>query len=71
MLIVMMIFLITYVVPQFAKLYQNLGAHCRQTTVIMLSIGRNASNIVYVAGRAGRLRCFFSGAGRRASAARH
>ena len=29
MLIVMMIFLITFVVPQFASLYQTLGADCR------------------------------------------
>ena len=38
----MLIFLITYVVPQFAKLYDNLGAKLPTITLIMLSVGNNA-----------------------------
>jgi type IV pilus assembly protein PilC len=41
-LIVMMIFLITFVVPQFANLYHTLGAELPPMTSIMLSIGVNA-----------------------------
>ena len=41
-LIVMMIFLITFVVPQFANLYHTLGAELPPMTAIMLSIGVNA-----------------------------
>lgn len=39
---VMFIFLITYVVPQFAKLYQDLGAQLPTITVFMLEIGTHA-----------------------------
>src|SRR4029077_14292808 len=42
MLILMMVFLITFVVPQFAKLYQTLGAELPMATAVMLSIGVNA-----------------------------
>jgi type IV pilus assembly protein PilC len=38
----MLIFLITYVVPQFAKLYDSLGAKLPTITLIMLSVGNNA-----------------------------
>jgi type IV pilus assembly protein PilC len=41
-LIVMMTFLITFVVPQFANLYHTLGAELPPMTAIMLSIGVNA-----------------------------
>jgi len=41
-LIVMMIFLITFVVPQFANLYHTLGAELPPMTSLMLSIGVNA-----------------------------
>ncbi len=40
--ICMMIFLITYVVPQFAKLFQELNAQLPAITVIMLAIGTHA-----------------------------
>ena len=40
--ICMLIFLVTYVVPQFAKLYQDLNAQLPTVTVIMLEIGTNA-----------------------------
>ncbi|MGA2202730.1 MAG: type II secretion system F family protein [Terriglobales bacterium] len=39
---VMLIFLITYVVPQFADLFNNLGAQLPAITVFMLSLGLNA-----------------------------
>jgi type IV pilus assembly protein PilC len=39
---VMLIFLVTYVVPQFAKLYENLGAQLPTITLIMLTVGNNA-----------------------------
>ena len=38
----MLIFLITYVVPKFADLFNNLGAQLPAITVFMLSIGLNA-----------------------------
>ncbi len=41
-LIVMMTFLITFVVPQFADLYHNLGAELPAMTSMMLAIGVNA-----------------------------
>ena len=40
--IVMFVFLVTYVVPQFAKLYQDLNAQLPAITVLMLSIGTHA-----------------------------
>ncbi|HEX4425207.1 MAG TPA: type II secretion system F family protein [Terriglobales bacterium] len=38
----MLIFLVTYVVPQFAKLYESLGADLPTVTLIMLAVGNNA-----------------------------
>jgi len=38
----MLVFLVTYVVPQFAKLYENLNATLPEITVIMLAVGVNA-----------------------------
>jgi len=38
----MMIFLVTYVVPQFAKLYEDMHAELPQITLIMLNIGTHA-----------------------------
>jgi type IV pilus assembly protein PilC len=43
-LMVMMTFLITFVVPQFANLYHTLGADLPPMTSVMLSIGVNAKN---------------------------
>jgi type IV pilus assembly protein PilC len=43
-LIVMMTFLITFVVPQFANLYHTLGAALPPMTSFMLAIGVNAKN---------------------------
>jgi type IV pilus assembly protein PilC len=52
--LIMMVFLVTYVVPEFAKLFDNLGAKLPTITVIMLSIGTAAQKYVvfFVAGLA-------------------
>jgi type IV pilus assembly protein PilC len=39
---IMVIFLITYVVPEFAKLFDNLGAQLPAATVFMLAVGKIA-----------------------------
>jgi type IV pilus assembly protein PilC len=39
---VMLMFLVTYVVPQFAKLYEGLNAQLPEPTVVMLAIGTAA-----------------------------
>jgi type IV pilus assembly protein PilC len=46
---VMLIFLITYVVPKFADLFNNLGADLPAITVFMLSIGLHAQKYAWVA----------------------
>jgi type IV pilus assembly protein PilC len=38
----MLVFLVTYVVPQFAKLYEDLNAHLPTITLVMLTIGTHA-----------------------------
>src|SRR6266705_6438221 len=38
----MLVFLVTYVVPQFAKLYENLNAQLPAITVFMLAVGTSA-----------------------------
>jgi len=40
----MMIFLVTYVVPQFAKLYEDMHAQLPEITLIMLNIGTHAQS---------------------------
>src|SRR5215471_16671557 len=40
--IIMFVFLVTYVVPQFAKLYEDLNAELPSITVVMLNIGTHA-----------------------------
>ncbi len=52
--LIMVVFLVTYVVPQFAKLFENLGAKLPTITVIMLAIGTAAQKYVvfFVAGLA-------------------
>lgn len=44
MLLVMMTFLITFVVPQFANLYHQLGSELPPMTALMLAIGVNAKH---------------------------
>jgi len=39
---IMLVFLVTYVVPQFAKLYEDLNAQLPAITVVMMNIGTNA-----------------------------
>ncbi len=39
---IMLVFLVTYVVPEFAKLFENMGAKLPTPTVIMLTIGTAA-----------------------------
>jgi type IV pilus assembly protein PilC len=50
--LIMMVFLVTYVVPEFAKLFDNLGAKLPTITIIMLSIGTAAQKYIvfFVAG---------------------
>src|ERR1017187_10386799 len=45
---VMLIFLITYVVPKFADLFNNLGADLPAITVLMLSLGLNAQKYGWI-----------------------
>src|ERR1700733_1589664 len=45
---VMLIFLITYVVPKFADLFNNLGADLPAITVLMLTIGLNAQKYGWI-----------------------
>jgi len=40
--IIMVLFLVTYVVPEFAKLFDNLGAKLPAITVVMLTVGTRA-----------------------------
>ena len=42
MVLVMLVFLVTYVVPEFAKLFENLNAQLPTITVIMLAVGTRA-----------------------------
>jgi type IV pilus assembly protein PilC len=44
----MLIFLITYVVPKFADLFNNLGADLPAITVFMLAVGLNAQKYAWV-----------------------
>lgn len=47
-LTVMLTFLLTYVVPQFADLYSTLNAKLPTITVIMLSIGKGVQHYYYI-----------------------
>lgn len=42
LVVVMIVFLVTYVVPEFAKLYESLNAQLPPLTVFMLEVGRAA-----------------------------
>src|SRR5712692_2425090 len=46
----MMVFLITYVVPQFAKLFENLNAQLPTITVFMLAVGTGAQKYAPIFG---------------------
>jgi len=43
---IMVLFLVTYVVPEFAKLFNNLGATLPTPTVIMLALGTQARKLL-------------------------
>ena len=45
---VMLIFLITYVVPKFADLFNNMGAQLPAITVFMLAVGLNAQKYAWL-----------------------
>jgi type IV pilus assembly protein PilC len=45
----MLVFLVTYVVPQFAKLFENLGAQLPTITVFMLAVGTHAQRYAPIA----------------------
>jgi len=47
-LVVMLTFLLTYVVPQFADLYNTLNAKLPAITVVMLSIGKGIQQYYYI-----------------------
>jgi type IV pilus assembly protein PilC len=42
MVLVMIVFLVTYVVPEFAKLFENLNAQLPAITILMLAVGTHA-----------------------------
>jgi type IV pilus assembly protein PilC len=44
--LIMVVFLITYVVPEFAKLFENLGAELPAMTVFMLAFGKFAQKYI-------------------------
>ena len=46
----MLIFLVTYVVPQFAKLYSDMNAQLPAITLIMLNVGTHAQRYAPIAG---------------------
>src|SRR5882672_7788225 len=45
MVLVMLVFLVTYVVPEFAKLFENLNAKLPAITVLMLAVGTRAQKL--------------------------
>jgi type IV pilus assembly protein PilC len=47
---IMIIFLVTYVVPQFAKLYQDMDAQLPAITLIMLTVGTHAQRYAPMVG---------------------
>ena len=49
----MLIFLLTYVVPKFADLFENMGAQLPAITVLMLSLGLNAQKYGWMVALAG------------------
>jgi type IV pilus assembly protein PilC len=54
----MLIFLVTYVVPQFAKLYEDMHADLPKITLIMLAIGTHAQQYAPIIGIVGVLSLF-------------
>jgi type IV pilus assembly protein PilC len=50
MVMIMLVFLVTYVVPEFAKLFENLNAKLPAITVLMLAVGTHAQKYAPFAG---------------------
>jgi type IV pilus assembly protein PilC len=50
MVMVMLVFLVTYVVPEFAKLFENLNAKLPAITILMLAVGTHAQKYAPFAG---------------------
>jgi type IV pilus assembly protein PilC len=50
MVVVMLVFLVTYVVPEFAKLFENLNAQLPAITVMMLAVGTHAQKYLPLIG---------------------
>ena len=48
--VVMLIFLVTYVVPQFAKLYSDMNAELPSITLVMLAVGTHAQRFAPLVG---------------------
>ena len=48
--VVMLIFLVTYVVPQFAKLYSDMNAELPSITLVMLAVGTHAQRYAPLVG---------------------
>ena len=53
MVLVMLVFLVTYVVPEFAKLFENLNAQLPTITVIMLAVGTQGAEVCSLPGDRG------------------
>ena len=62
--LIMMVFLVTYVVPEFAKLFDNLGAKLPTITIIMLSSERRPRSTLCFWRPASHLSFSCCGAGR-------
>jgi type IV pilus assembly protein PilC len=50
MVLLMLVFLVTYVVPEFAKLFENLNAKLPAITIMMLAVGTHAQKYAPFAG---------------------
>jgi type IV pilus assembly protein PilC len=50
MVLLMLVFLVTYVVPEFAKLFENLNAKLPAITILMLAVGTHAQKYAPFAG---------------------
>ncbi len=70
MVLVMLVFLVTYVVPEFAKLFENLNAQLPAITVLMLAVGTQGAEVCSLPGdRDAWWQVYCSGAGRARTAA--
>ena len=68
---IMLVFLVTYVVPQFAKLYEEMGASLPTITLIMLNVGNHAQRYFPVFAVRWWSQLWLFGSGRKPIAARN